>query len=109
MESAMRVATSPHDFKLMVAAAGEPSVTNQPSAPPRPSEGPGAVEQIVVQTPPEPAPSPLAEPPAYEPVTAAEPAPYERPSMPGGFDAAPAAGAPSAPPPPSPSAPPPPA
>jgi hypothetical protein len=119
MEAAMRVATSPHDFKLMVAAAGEPSVTNPPapSAPPRPSEGPAAVEEIVAQTPPEPvaapqpAPAHLADEPAYEPVTAAEPAPYERPSMPGGFDATPpappASGGPSAPPPPSPSAPPP--
>jgi twitching motility protein PilT len=110
-ESAMRVATSPHDFKLMVAASGEPSVSNHgtpvPPAPPMPpSSGPGAVDTIVTQ----PA---VADPPAYEPVAAPTPDAYERPSMPAGYDdavpgapavpaappSAPAAG--SAPPPPS--------
>jgi twitching motility protein PilT len=119
MESAMRVATSPHDFKLMVAAAGEPSVSNHgtPSTPPKPSAGPGAVEEIVAQTPEPsagpaapaaPAPAKLAEEPAYAPVQAPDPEPYERPSLPAGYDAAPpapsappAGGAPSSPPPPS--------
>src|SRR4051794_11878402 len=51
MESAMRVATSPHDFKLMVAAAGAPSVSNHGTPPKAPTEGPGAVEEIVAQAP----------------------------------------------------------
>jgi twitching motility protein PilT len=102
MDDAMRVATSPHDFKLMVAASGEPSVTN----PPKPSEGPGAVDAIVSQAPADPAAAPatLAEEPAYAPVAPPTPEVYERPAMPAGYDDAPSppvGGAPSSPPPPS--------
>src|SRR3954454_11124060 len=106
MESAMRVATSPHDFKLMVAAAGKPSVSNQQNTA-RPSEGPGAVQAIVAQEPatePASVPAPLAEEPSYAPVQAPAPDLYERPAMPAGYDDAPpsAAPVPSAPPAPSP-------
>jgi twitching motility protein PilT len=84
MEDAMRVATSPHDFKLMVAASGEPRVSNSRPA----TSGPGAVDEIVAQQPPAPpAPAPLAEQPAYTPVTRPEPEPYERPAMPSGYEA----------------------
>ena len=40
MEEAMHVATSPHDFKLMVAAGGKPKGEGQ-------AQGPGAVSQVV--------------------------------------------------------------
>jgi twitching motility protein PilT len=94
MEAAMRVATSPHDFKLMVAAAGKKPGDDGPEAEVR-SDG----------ATPAPAPSgppaPSAAPPAA-PAPSAPPAPSFETSS-----------APSAPPsfetsaPPSPSAPPP--
>jgi hypothetical protein len=108
MESAMRVATSPHDFKLMVAASGEfPAAGAKPAA-----DGPGAVDEIVEQTAAEPTPethpATLAEEPAYAPVRAPESPAYEAPAGSGDAPAAPAAppappvgGAPSSPPPPS--------
>src|SRR5215207_8234238 len=40
MEEAMKVATSPHDFKLMVAAGGKPRGEGQ-------AQGPGAISQVV--------------------------------------------------------------
>jgi hypothetical protein len=108
MESAMRVATSPHDFKLMVAASGK-----LPSAPAaKPGEGAAAVDEIVEQAPAPAAPAApatLAEEPAYAPVSVPERAAYEPPTPPAGYDPAPpaapaappAGGAPSSPPPPS--------
>jgi twitching motility protein PilT len=119
MEDAMRVATSPHDFKLMVAAAGGPG--GEPVA--KPAEGPAAVEEIVAQTPapavpapaaPPAAPATLADEPAYAPVTTQND--YDAPTPPMGspVPSAPPAAPPSAPPvggapssPPPPSAPPP--
>src|SRR4051794_13553046 len=49
MESAMRVATSPHDFKLMVAASGKASLANGTAPPkiPESGTGPAAVDEIV--------------------------------------------------------------
>jgi twitching motility protein PilT len=103
MDSAMRVATSPHDFKLMVAASGKARVSNgaSPAPLPEPGTGPATVEEIVASDP-APAPATLAEPPAYAPVTAPEPPSYEPPSMPAGYEPTPpapsAAPAPSGPP-----------
>ena len=90
MEAAMRVATSPHDFKLMVAAAGKPGddgpeaevrsngAAPAPSAPPAPSAAPPA------------APAPSAPPaPSFE--TSSPPAPPSHETAP--------APSPSAPPP----------
>jgi twitching motility protein PilT len=73
MESAMRVATSPHDFKLMVAAAAKP-----------PADGPEAEVRSNGAAAP---PVPVASAPAGPPPPAAPPA------------APPASSAPSAPPP----------
>jgi twitching motility protein PilT len=103
MDDAMRVATSPHDFKLMVAAHSSPgSGAPQPAQPPVASAPPTetlppapapaiptapAVEEIVAQSPAPPAYSPA--PPAYSPAPPAYSPPA--PAMP------------SAPPPPGPS------
>jgi twitching motility protein PilT len=119
LEAAMLAATSPHDFKLMVAASGKASVTNGPSGvplppPQAPPSGAAAVGEIVGQartqpTPPAaPEPPQLAEPPAYPPVAAPLAEVYERPSLPDGYEtpppapaAPPTTAAPSSPPPPS--------
>jgi twitching motility protein PilT len=100
MEDAMRVATSPHDFKLMVAAndsggsakpaapsqppgpsqpptASQPPVPSMPSGPPMPQ---APVDEIVTQSMAPaapmapPAPAPMA-PPAPEPASAPPPGP----------------------------------
>ena len=88
-EDALHVATSPHDFKLMVAAqdGSKPSLDGAPSAPPAP-------EPPQAQTPP---PSELAPPRADAPV---EPQPSPPP-------AAPEPATPALPAPPASSAPPP--
>jgi twitching motility protein PilT len=107
MDDAMRVATSPHDFKLMVAASGKPSVPNGAAA--AGQRAPDTVNEIVASEPaPAPAPATLAEPPSYAPVTAPEPPSHQPPSMPGGYEPS-TAPAPSTPPAggPPPSAPPP--
>ena len=67
MEEAMHIATSPHDFKLMVAAGGKPKGEGQP-------QHPGAADQtscpttslpgIATVAPPEPSPAAPAAPPA---------------------------------------------
>jgi twitching motility protein PilT len=80
MDEAMRVATSPHDFKLMVQAAAKPV-----------DDGPEAT----VETPAAPAP-PAPGPASYEPPPAPEPAPQAPPMTVGLGD-----GGPAAPPPPS--------
>ena len=94
MDDAMRVATSPHDFKLMVAAIGKKDgdTASQPEA------------SVVRESTPAPGaaqPTPPAGPPAVEPPAAPAPAVNAGPPM--QVDLAPPA-APSAPPP---SAPPP--
>jgi twitching motility protein PilT len=80
MDSAMRVATSPHDFKLMVAASAKPV-----------DDGPEAT----VTTTPEPEPQP-----SHEPPPAPEPAPYApAPAPVGSGENGHSAPPPSAPPP----------
>jgi twitching motility protein PilT len=116
MEDAMRVATSPHDFKLMVAASGKLSVSNQQTSAPA-SGGTSAVDEIVAQVPVAagPAPAQLAEEPAYAPVAPPAPSEVADAPRPSGYEPAPPAdqaapalpplppvpGAPSSPPPPS--------
>jgi twitching motility protein PilT len=82
MEDAMRVATSPHDFKLMVAAAGKKLGDDAPEAEVR----------AAAPTPAEPVSPPPT--PSYE--TAPPPAPSFETSVP---PAPPAPASPSAPPP----------
>jgi twitching motility protein PilT len=85
MADAMRVATSPHDFKLMVAASSRPTDGKTAPTPP-PAEGPAAVEEIVAQAPPAPTAPPVEEParladePAYAPVAAPAEPTYEPPA-----------------------------
>jgi twitching motility protein PilT len=73
MEDAMRVATSPHDFKLMVAASAK-SVDDGPEAkvstPPAPSvpTSPEPVHERVSYEPSPPS-APPVEPPSAAPVT----------------------------------------
>jgi twitching motility protein PilT len=100
MEDAMRVATSPHDFKLMVAAGASRGAAKAPSAPPAPSEGPAAVSQVVNQSPPAP-PAPEPTQPAYPeaPAYAETPAYAEAPAYSEPPAPAPAPAPPSAPPP----------
>ena len=82
MEDAMRIATSPHDFKLMVAAASKPkddgpeaeiraSVPMAPSAPPAPA--PVASEHVAAP------PAPPMTVGLSEPDSAAPPAPSAPP------------------------------
>jgi twitching motility protein PilT len=78
MEAAMRVATSPHDFKLMVAAAGKKSGDDGPEAEVRPSEPPAPAPSYETSPPPAPAPAPSFEASA-PPVPAAPPAPSAPP------------------------------
>jgi len=78
MEAAMRVATSPHDFKLMVAASSKPiegaeatvstPVSHEPPAPPAyESPAPPAYESSPAPPAHEPAPYESPAPPSYEP------------------------------------------
>jgi twitching motility protein PilT len=89
MEAAMRVATSPHDFKLMVAAAGKEPGDDGPEAEVR-SNGAAPAPAPSYETTPPPAPAPAPSepvaPPSFE--TTAPPA----------YDSAPPS-SPSAPPP----------
>jgi twitching motility protein PilT len=92
MDSAMRVATSPHDFKLMVAASAKLD-----------DDGP---EATVSSPAPAPISEPVAEPvhePAREPVAVA--APERAPAAPPSYEPPPAPplsdSSPSSPPPPS--------
>jgi twitching motility protein PilT len=73
MDDAMRVATSPHDFKLMV-AANSPGGTPKPAAPPMASAQPPqpAVDEIVTQSLP---PAPPAPPAPPEPALPSAPPP----------------------------------
>jgi len=101
MEAAMRVATSPHDFKLMVAAAGKKlgedsadaaPVSSEPVGPPLSSEPVGSpVSSEPVGPPPSPEPAP-APAPSFE--TSSTP-----PSAPPSYETTPPPSAPSAPPP----------
>jgi twitching motility protein PilT len=74
MDDAVHVATSPHDFKLMVAAAGRPKGEGQ-------AQGPGARRAPVSKEPPPPQPTAdlpgvadlapaVAQPPAPQPASA---------------------------------------
>jgi twitching motility protein PilT len=93
MEAAMRVATSPHDFKLMVAAAGKQPGEDGPEAEVRSN---GASPAPAPSTPP----APSAAPPAA-PAPSAPPAPSfetSTPLAPPSHETAPAP-SPSAPPP----------
>jgi twitching motility protein PilT len=72
MEAAMRVATSPHDFKLMVAAAGKPSEDGGPEAEVRSN---GAVPEAPAPVSAEPVGPPPSAPPAPSFETTAPPAP----------------------------------
>jgi twitching motility protein PilT len=83
MEAAMRVATSPHDFKLMVAAAGKKPGDDGPEAEVR-SNGAVPAPAPSYETTPPPAPAeapaePVA-PPSFE--ASAPPAPSAPPSSP---------------------------
>ena len=67
MDAAMRVATSPHDFKLMVAAASKPAETDGPEATvasPAPAPAPVVEREPVAVAEPEHVP---AAPPSYQP------------------------------------------
>jgi twitching motility protein PilT len=104
-EDALHVATSPHDFKLMVAAQENPTSETSPAPAPQGAQLPAPPEQQAAPVSP-PVPSappvvqqapPAAQPvPPAQPVTSAPPAPVAPP--------VPAAASPSGPPP---SAPPP--
>jgi hypothetical protein len=99
MEAAMRVATSPHDFKLMVAAAGKKPGDDGPEAEVR-SNGNGAAPAPTTPLAPSAPPAPVsAEPVGPPPSSAPEPA-FETstPPAPPSYETQP---------PPSPSAPPP--
>ncbi|HZB75575.1 MAG TPA: ATPase, T2SS/T4P/T4SS family, partial [Solirubrobacteraceae bacterium] len=82
MEEAVHVATSPHDFKLMVAAAGKPKGEGQP-------QGPGYKPPLTQEGA---QPAPASPPPGI--ATVAQPAPSEPPAAP-----APPVPAPAGPPP----------
>jgi twitching motility protein PilT len=69
MEEAVHVATSPHDFKLMVAAAGKPRGEGQAMGPGYKPPEPDKSEQPGVATVADPAS------PAEQPAPAAPPAP----------------------------------
>ena len=88
MDEAVHVATSPHDFKLMVAAAGKPRGEGQ-------AMGPGYKPPDVDR--PQPGVATVADPapPAEQP----EPAPAPAPAVPSVAGAAPSPPPPSAPPP----------
>jgi hypothetical protein len=114
MEEAMHVATSPHDFKLMVAAESRtPGKLGSPSraalaAPPREGEAPapnpvgaGTMEAPVGPPPANPGPPPA--PPSFEAAPAPQPVATEPPAPPA-YSPPPAPVAPAGPPP---SAPPP--
>jgi twitching motility protein PilT len=89
MDAAMRVATSPHDFKLMVAASAKTGDDDGPEA---------------TIASPAPAPAPVVEEPVREPVAVAAPEQHE-PAAPPSYEPPPAPPAsepaPSSPPPPS--------
>jgi twitching motility protein PilT len=74
MDEAVHVATSPHDFKLMVAAAGKPKGEGQAQGPgykpPRPEDESAEVTGVATvapSAPPVSAPAPSAPPPASAP------------------------------------------
>ena len=81
MESAMHVATSPHDFKLMVHAAGRPKGEGQAQAPGAPppavrEEAPSAAAdrgRRRLGPPPGPPPAAPVAPPAPQPYSSAPP------------------------------------
>ncbi len=82
MEEAVQVATSPHDFKLMVAAAGKPKGEGQPMGPgykpPAPGEEQQPTEEQPAETPgvatvAQPAPPPPPPAPAHAPSAAPPP------------------------------------
>jgi twitching motility protein PilT len=67
-DEAMRAATSPHDFKLMVAAEGPlPDSAAVPAEPEAPISVTSAPEPDYTATVSEPAPSPAPLPPTYSP------------------------------------------
>jgi len=101
MEEAIHMATSPHDFKLMVAAAGKPKGEGQ-------AQGPGA-RQAPPETPTAEHPAPASPPPGV--ATVAPQAPAHAPAVAGPPAAAPdrpqaPPAAPASPPPAGSSAPP---
>src|SRR5690349_23686583 len=66
MDDAMRVATSPHDFKLMVAAAAKPAETDGPEATiSAPAPHPEADTAPMRDAPPPPPPAVSAPPPTF--------------------------------------------
>ncbi len=82
MEEAVHVATSPHDFKLMVAAGGKPKGEGQPQGPgykPGPSAAPPPGVATVGEPGSEPAAAPAPPhapaPPEHEPAPVAAPVP----------------------------------
>ena len=81
MEEAMKVATSPHDFKLLVAAEGRVATSmddvggGHDAPPPAPRE---EREAVGVAAAPEP-PAPVAPPPAVSPAPPSGPAPSTAP------------------------------
>jgi twitching motility protein PilT len=86
MEDAMRVATSPHDFKLLVAAEGRiatsmDDVGGETSDPePEPEPAPSGEPVGVAAAPPEPPRAPVAPPPVAPPRTPSDgPAPSVAP------------------------------
>jgi twitching motility protein PilT len=95
MEEAVHMATSPHDFKLMVAAAGKPKGEGQAQGPGyKPQNGPPADGQPQAPTSPPPGVATVAQPPAAPP-----PGPSQVVAGPPPAPSAAPAPAPSAPPP----------
>jgi twitching motility protein PilT len=101
MEEAVHVATSPHDFKLMVAAGGKRKGEGQAQGPGYNPGEPGEEEQPGVATVAEPQPEPAAASPVESPAPSvdAPPPPVPAPAPPVAAPASPAPPPASAPPP----------
>ena len=87
MDDAMRVATSPHDFKLMVAATGKQPAADEPAAAPEGEQNgaapaPPMTADIAAPAAPVPAPPPPVPAPA-PPVASAPPPPLPSAPPPG--------------------------
>src|ERR687890_736400 len=64
-EDALRVATSPHDFKLMVAAQENPTTETAPAPAPQGARPPSAPPASAAPAGPPPSAPPSAGPPSY--------------------------------------------
>jgi twitching motility protein PilT len=92
MEEAVHVATSPHDFKLMVAAGGKRKGEGQ-------AQGPGAMQQAAAEAAADPAGVATVAAPEPAPTAPQPPSASPAPPVTQGAPAYPSAAPPSAPPP----------